>query len=296
MLNIQDYHSHSRKCIKQYVDKGPTKDVAIWQIQSVNQLDQKQLFHQQKHRDKQCIPLSVTYSQALSNLKDILTKHWHLLLANQSCKKSCSTLPIIAFREGTGLEQIIGINTIHNNKKLIKTKNNPHTGKCLPCNSTQCLCCQQLISTTTFKSNQTNKTFKIYHRVNCKSSFVIYLLECFICNIWYVRKSETPFSIRFNNHWKDVKNPSAASVCKHFNKHDRDFNNHRKIIIIKQLRNIDTTSAETSKERLKQQENFWIMKLETLAPHGLNQNLNWIYFIQTFRSPPLLFASAYGPK
>ena len=75
MLNIQDYHRHSRKCIKQYVDKGPTKDVAIWQIQSVNQLDQKQLFHQQKHRDKQCIPLSVTYSQALSNLKDILTKH-----------------------------------------------------------------------------------------------------------------------------------------------------------------------------------------------------------------------------
>ena len=177
---------------------------------------------------------------------------------------------------------------------LLTRARNHHTGKCVPCNLTRFLCYQQLISK--FKSNQTNKTFKIYHRVNCKSSFVIYLLECFICNIWYVRKSETPFSIRFNNHWKDVKNPSAASVCKHFNKHDRDFNNHRKIIIIKQLRNIDTTSAETSKERLKQQENFWIMKLETLAPHGLNQNLNWIYFIQTFRSPPLLFASAYGPK
>ena len=34
------------------------------------------------------------------------------------------------------------------------------------------------------------------------------------------------------------------------------------------------TSTETLKERLKQQENFWIMKLKTLAPLGLNQDLN----------------------
>ena len=144
----------------------------------------------------------------------------------------------------------------------MKTKNNPHTGKCLPCNSTHCLCCQQLISTTSFRNNQTNKTFKIYHRVNCKSSFFIYLLECFICNIQQVHKSETPFNIGFNNHRKDVKNPNATPAGNHFNKHDRNFNNRGKIIIIEQLRNIYTTSAETSKERL----NFWIMKLETLAP------------------------------
>ena len=72
------------------------------------------------------------------------------------------------FRKGTSLKQIIGTNTIHNNGKLIKTKINHHTGKCIPCNSTRCLCCQQLISKTTFKSNQTNKTFKIYHSISCK--------------------------------------------------------------------------------------------------------------------------------
>ena len=82
------------------------------------------------------------------------------------------------------------------------------------------------------------------------------------------------FNIRLNNHRKDVKNPNAIPACKHFNRHDHDFNNHGKIIIIEQLRNIRTTSTETLKERLKQRENFWIMKLETLAPLGLNQDLN----------------------
>ena len=38
---------------------------------------------------------------------------------------------------------------------------------------------------------------------------------------------------------------------KHLNRHDHDFNNHGKIIIIEQLRNICTTLTETLKERLK---------------------------------------------
>ena len=113
------------------------------------------------------------------------------------------------------------------------------------------------------------KLLKSTIRVNCKSSFVIYLLECYICNIQYVGKSETPFNIRLNNHRKDVKNPNAIPACKDFNRHDHDFNKHGKIIII-ELKNIGRTSIETLKERLKQQENFWIMKLETLAPLGLN--------------------------
>ena len=124
------------------------------------------------------------------------------------------------------------------------------------------------------------KLLKSTIRVNCKSSFVIYLLECCICNIQYVGKSETPFNIRLHNHRKDVKNTNAIPAYKHFNRHDQDFKNHGKIIIIEQLRNICTTSTETWKERLKQQENFWIMKLETLAPLGLNQELNWSHFMQ----------------
>ena len=43
------------------------------QIQKIDQLDRKQLLHQQKRFDKQCKHLSVTYSQALPNLKDPLT-------------------------------------------------------------------------------------------------------------------------------------------------------------------------------------------------------------------------------
>ena len=115
--------------------------------------------------------------------------------------------------------------------------------------------------------------FKIYHWINCKSSFVIYLLEWYICSIQYAGKSETPFNIRLNNHRKYVKNSNAIPASKHFNKHDHDFNNHGKIIIIEQPRNISTRSTGTLQEALKQPENFWIMKLEILAPHWIESIL-----------------------
>ena len=47
-----------------------------------------------------------------------------MLEVNQSCKKTFGTLPFIAFRKGISLKKIIRTNTIHNNKKVIKTKNN----------------------------------------------------------------------------------------------------------------------------------------------------------------------------
>ena len=173
-FEFDEYAQHSKtttvtleNLLNNLLIKDTKKMLSLQQIQKVDQLDRKQLLHQEKRNDKQCIPLSVAYSRALPYLKDILTKHCHILQANSSCKKTFNTLPIIAFRKGTSLKQIIGINNMHNNEKFIKTKNNHHTGKCVPCNSTRCLCCQQL-SKATFKSNQTNKTFKIYHRVNCK--------------------------------------------------------------------------------------------------------------------------------
>ena len=127
---------------------------------------------------------------------------------------------------------------------------------------------------TSFKSNQTNRVFKIFHNINCKSTFLIYLLECNICNIQYVGKSETTFNIRLNNHKKDVKDPNAVPADKHFTLPGHDFNKNAKFTLIEKLTNTNKVATETLKERLKNGENFWIIKLRTLTPNGLNQELN----------------------
>ena len=77
-----------------------------------------------------------------------------------------------------------------------------------------------------------------------------------------------------NNHRKDVKDPKAIPEDKHFSQTEHIFNLHAKFIIIEQLQELEKTSNEILKERLKTRETFWITKLKTLTPSGLDQDLN----------------------
>ena len=43
---------------------------------------------------------------------------------------------------------------------------------------------------------------------------------------------------------------------------------------MEQLTETENVSKTTSKLRLKLREDFWILKLDTLSPKGLNQELN----------------------
>ena len=65
---------------------------------------------------------------------------------------------------------------------------------------------------------------------------------------------------------------SCIHIYIHNNEHT--LSKHGKFMIIGELRNINTNPIETLKLRLREKENFWIKKLKTLTPYGLNQDLN----------------------
>ena len=88
------------------------------------------------------------------------------------------------------------------------------------------------------KKNKNNHTGDIIN-------FITYLLECYICRIPYVGKSETSFNIRLINQRKDIKNANSILARKSFNRRDHGSNNHRKLTMKEQLRNITTASTET---------------------------------------------------
>ena len=64
-------------------------------------------------------------------------------------------------------------------------------------------------------SQQTKRTFNIFHKLTCKSQYVIYIMECILCKIQCVGKPETPFNLRLNNHRKNVNNPKAIPAWIH---------------------------------------------------------------------------------
>ena len=48
------------------------------------------------------------------------------------------------------------------------------------------------------------KIFQNFYQLNCKSKFLVYLMECFFCKTKYLGKDETSLSIHLNNRRSDV--------------------------------------------------------------------------------------------
>ena len=70
----------------------------------------------------------------------------------------------------------------------------------------------------------------------------------------------------------DVYKADAIPASRYSDMNDHIFNRDASFIIIKQIRK-STLSREAKENLLKQRENFWIMKLETLKPKYLSQEL-----------------------
>ena len=173
--------------------------------------------------------------------------------------------PIKAFTRNTNVKELIGRNCIKNGKHK-QAKSAFTVGNCSQCLSkTGNLDWSQLTSPTAFINQQKRRKWKIYHKGNWKSEYVIYFMECTLCSKQYVGKAATAFNIRLNNHRKDTKNQNAILAFRHFQQQDHNFNSPTKFIIMDKL--VSTSnSKQILSDRLIQRENLWVWKLKTLVP------------------------------
>ena len=131
------------------------------------------------------------------------------------------------------------------------------------------LCCKQVKQAKAFQSYRTKETFQIFQSLTCKSENLICLPQC--CML-YGGKSKTPFKFRFNNHREDAKLQPPTLSYKHCNEQNHNFKRHSAFTLIEQIKK--QTTAEETRTLLKGRENFWLLKLRTLYPDGLIQELN----------------------
>ena len=83
-------------------------------------------------------------------------------------------------------------------------------------------------------------------------------MECTLCKIQYVGKTETPFNIRLNNHRKDANgnNPKAIPASIHFKQPGHNFNKQTKFTLIEEINNTINTDIDKIKIKLKRREEF----------------------------------------
>ena len=188
----------------------------------------------------QKIPCVLTYNRQLPRIKEYIDKHWEILKINSALKPLFAEKPFMAFKRNKNLRDMIGQKTLLNNKIIRKRDIRTQRGWCSPCKSHgNNLCCNHVRNTNEFKSHVTKEKFNIHHRVNCRSRFIVYLLDCMRCKMQYVGKSEWPLNIRINKHRNDTFREDAIMVCQHFNETTHTFKDHAKFTIIETIKNQD---------------------------------------------------------
>ena len=100
-------------------------------------------------------------------------------------------------------------------------------------------------------------------------------MQCRLCNIQYIGKSQTTLAERIAGHRSDVKcklKPILADA--HFRSNGHNFTEHASFIIIEQAKK--HRDKEEMHEFLRSLEDIWTLRLNTLSTNGdgLNQKLN----------------------
>ena len=255
-----------------FVACGYKKDKVLSEMRKVLSLTQEESLRARERGNTNRIPLVTTYNPHTSFIAEIANRNWHFLQSKERLARIFEQRPLIVYRRPKSLRD-----TLVSSKLRSKTTGDhtTTTGDCGPCKKPKCSWCIRINKTSTFTGTQDSKVFDIFHTVNCQSTFVIYIIECKICKLQYVGKSETAFNLRLNNHRNHIKRGvSSCELTEHFlqNTRSHNFDNDVIFTIIEQIKRSEM-DIERKKEILRTREIFWQRRLNTLQPNGLNKRM-----------------------
>ena len=270
----EDLDTSCKKMTEDFLRRGYSPDEVSTKIQKAKNVPRETALTNRPKQPLTRIPLVLTYNQTLPPIMKTIKKYWHILQSDTSLREVFKELPITSYRRNENIGDILNSNNLRNNQ-VVRKSSHKKQGTCHPCLTRRNnLCCKRVKICDSFKSARTNKVYRIFQDMTCKSDWLLYLLECKTCpSIQYVGKSEAPANIRINKHRDDCKIPTSIDIDQHFRIPGHSFNEHAVFTLIERL-NTRTKTKFKRREILETREDFWIMELQTLKPQGMNAKLN----------------------
>ena len=208
-------------------------------------------------------------------MKKWVEKYHHILLSDQKMKKVRPNPPSITFRQAPNLKQRLVKSTLkalpfQNLQDVVQEEpgcykfEHPKKGR-------PCVTCPGIKESQTFTSTHTKQSYKMRHRLTCRSSYVIYLVTCLsrsqdqmtICGQQYVGKTTEAMHLRHSGHKTEIRLRSTP-LGRHFSHCGlKNFS----------LQVIDCVK-EGEDEALQIVEGMWQHKLATFEVHGNINRLN----------------------
>ena len=249
-----DANQHLENLKTKLVTRNYPEKIISEKFSEAKKKNRRDLIYQQRIENtvqKDKVRLIFTHNGGNPPLHKWLREAKKYLVKNEKAKALGEKIQI-CYSQPKNLKRIVTENKI---KKL--TTENPGCTKCGKCR----VSCPIIKEGDTFTSTNTRKTYKIRQKLNCTSSFVIYLGTCEKCGGQYVGKSQTPFKVRHSNHKQEIKR-KYGGLGQHYGGNGCGYNSVS-IQIIDQVEVGDTRALE-------EQEIYWQNQLRCYIQNGGN--------------------------
>ena len=244
--------------LKNHLKKRGYKETQVNdQLKKVDELNREDLLKYKQKKQNDRVPLVLTYTDALPNIHRIVHRHLNTLHKSQEMQEIFPQPPLVAFRRDKNLQDIL-VHKKHSNRFYSKKNICENCGK-------NCALCKFLITGDKFYGSD-GEEYKILSYINCKTAGVIYFIRCKKCEkAVYVGQTGDTLYQRMLLDFSMIRTQKVETVAKHFYTDGHTLNDFS-VIGIEKVYGDDTYR--------KVRESFWIKKLRTLSPDGLNRQID----------------------
>ena len=240
------------------VERNYPAELIDSQFSKAKKKDRKKLIFQErkkKNNDKK-VRLIFTHNEGNPPLHKWIRESKQFL-ETPKAKKIGQEMQVV-FKQPKNIKQLVAGNKNNKNRQSEKIQD----AGCFKCRKGCKVSCRVMKETKYFCSTNTQKTYQIMQRLDCDSSFLIYLATCLRCGGQYVGKSTTSFKKRHSNHKKEIET-GRGGLGNHFGGERACSYQDIQFILIEGVK-------EGDKKLLERREKFWQYQLRAFRENGGN--------------------------
>lgn len=201
------------------------------------------------------ITWALDYTPRTSDILAIVRKHWYVIDKIPGCKQ----FPRVGLRTTRSLRNILvrsDSKSVHQEESTLPSGHH----KCGTCNI-----CSMTKETKVLSFPDINFEHRLMDFSNFNTASVVYMLE-YACSVRYIGSTVHRLKVHIQDHVSRIRNATLeAPLVQHFTQQQHNCT----AFIVVVLPHIDTY------KKLLQREALWIFSLETLHPHGLNNEIEF---------------------
>ena len=252
-VEYRDFHLGTLR--NKLEERNYPKELITEKFEKAKKKDRTKLIFQQRKRNQKDGKIRLMFTHNISNppIHQWVREGKGQLLRNEEAKKLGQRIQI-------GSKQHKNLQRIAGGFKDPDRLETPHPDPgCFKCNKCKVVC-PVLVESKSFKSQNTQKTYKIRQQLTCDSDWLIYLSTCQKCGGQYVGKSKTKFKLRHSNHKQEVKK-QMGGLGHHYGGENGCGYSNFSVILIEQVK-------FKTMDFLAEREVFWQNQLRVYPENG----------------------------